>query len=489
MFARKSICIAWATCVLWSAGGVDVKGQNIIFSPEIVQTIENSKAHDAFWSVIVRDSTGNILDGYNFDKNVRPASNLKLLTSAMILNELEPNFTYHTKLYGVGIQAGNVWKGDIIIRGSGDPSISGTFYHKDRFHVFEKFYQALDSLGIKQIDGSLIGNDSYFDQQVYPKGWSWDDLSFYYGVEVNALSFNENAVDLRVYAKNRIGEKPDIEWFPFDTDYVDFVNEQIITPSNSEYDESYRRIMGTNTILLRSSLPQNYVEKESLSILDAPRFFVDTFKKYLEQGGIKLTEPIVVESNSRNWKESRYKVLKEHQSVSLHKLLEPMNKESNNFYAEMLLKTAAAEHYDTPGSTELGVSLIESFAESMDMNEDDLVLSDGSGLASSTLLKIEGLSKMMVKMRSNPYFKAYKNSLAIAGKDGTLEHRFNNTPVEGRLYGKSGYISGVRALSGYLEAASGQPLVVSVITNNYTESTSYIDSIQEEIVQKIYHKY
>lgn len=198
---------------------------------------------------------------------------------------------------------------------------------------------------------------------------------------------------------------------------------------------------------------------------------------------------MVVESTRRNWKESRYTVLGEHLSVPLSKLLKEMNKESNNFYAEMLMKTAAAEHYGTSGSTELGVSLIKGFAENMGMNEDDLVLNDGSGLASSTLLKIEGLSKMMVKMRSNPYFKAYKNSLAVAGKDGTLEHRFNNTPVEGRLYGKSGYISGVRALSGYMEAASGQPLVISVITNNFTESTSYIDHIQEDIIQKIYHKY
>lgn len=489
MFGRQTICVGWAVCILLAAGPVDLKGQNIIFSPEIVQTIENSKARDAYWSVIVRDSTGKILDGYNFDKHIRPASNLKLLTSAMILNELGPSFRYRTKLYGLGIQAGNVWKGDIIIRGSGDPSISGTFYNKDRFHVFDEFQQAFDSLGIKQIDGSLIGNDSYFDQQAYPEGWSWDDLSFYYGVEINALSFNENAVDLRVYANNRIGEKPEIEWFPFDTDYVNFVNEQIITPPYSEYDESYRRLMGTNTILLRSSLPQNYVEKESLSILDAPRFFVDTFKKYLEQGGVKITEPMVVESTRRNWKESRYTVLGEHLSVPLSKLLKEMNKESNNFYAEMLMKTAAAEHYGTSGSTELGVSLIKGFAENMGMNEDDLVLNDGSGLASSTLLKIEGLSKMMVKMRSNPYFKAYKNSLAVAGKDGTLEHRFNNTPVEGRLYGKSGYISGVRALSGYMEAASGQPLVISVITNNFTESTSYIDNIQEDIIQKIYHKY
>lgn len=489
MVGKKTICMGWAVLVLLSAHGVGVKAQHVIFSPEVIQTIENSRAYDAFWSVIVRDSTGKILEGYNFDKIVRPASNLKLLTSAMVLNELGPDFRYSTKMYGLGSLSGNTWQGDIIIRGSGDPSISGTFYNDDRFYVFEKFYQTLDSLGIRKVEGALIGNNSYFDQHSYPEGWSWNDLSFYYGAEINALSFNENAVDLRVYANNGIGEKPHIEWFPFDTDYVEFVNEQIITPAYSEYDESYRRIIGTNTIMLRSTLPQGYVEKESLSIMDAPRFFIDTFKKYLAQGNVTFTRPMSVESHTRSWESSRYTLLEEHQSVTLSQLLREVNKESNNLYAEMLLKTAAAEHYNTEGSTELGISLVETFAMKLGLDIKDLKIKDGSGLASSTLITSEDLSKMLVQMRSNPYFEVYKKSLSVAGRDGTLKHRFRNSPIEGKLHGKTGYISGVRALSGYLESASGQPLIVSVITNNYTESTSYIDSVQEEIIQKIYYKY
>lgn len=489
MLRKTTICIGWTVLALLIAGSGKLNAQDRVSPSEIKETIEQSRANEAFWSVIVRDSTGNILEGYNYDKLVRPASNIKLLTSAMILDELGPDFTYSTKMYGMGTRVDSTWKGNILIRGSGDPSISGTFYNEDRFHVFDQFYQALDSLGIENIEGALIGNDSYFDQKAYPDGWSWDDLSFYYGVEINALSFNENAVDLRVYARNDIGEKPDIEWFPFDTDYVEFVNEQVITPPYSEYDESYHRIMGTNTILLRSSLPQNYVEKESLSILDAPRFFLDTFEKYLAHGGITLNQPLIVESHSRDWNSGRYKVLADHRSKPLSKLLEQVNKESNNFYTEMLLKTAAAEHYNTTGSTELGLSLVKKFAGDMGMNEDHLVMSDGSGLASSTLVSVSDLSTMLVKMQAHPYFDTYKNSLSVSGKDGTLEYRFRNTAIEGKLYGKTGYISGVRALSGYLTASSGRSLVVSVIVNNYTDATSYIDDIQERIIRKVYLTY
>jgi D-alanyl-D-alanine carboxypeptidase/D-alanyl-D-alanine-endopeptidase (penicillin-binding protein 4) len=344
-------------------------------------------------------------------------------------------------------------------------------------------------MGIKKIDGNLIGNDSFFDQQPYPEGWSWQDLSYYYGVEINALSFNNNAVDLRVYADGNVGETPEIEWFPFDTDYVNFVNEQVITPRDSKYDEYYRRLLGTNTIILRSKLPKNYLEKESLSVFNAPMFFLDTFKKYLEDGNIDVKGDLIVDDQPQEWEGGQYKVLADHRSVPLRKLLKQVNKESDNFYTEMLLKTAAARHFDATGSTELGLTLVKDFADSVGMDTSKIVMNDGSGMASSTLITTEDLTKLLVKMREHPQFDVYRNSLSIAGVDGSLENRFKSDSLQGKIRGKTGYVSGVRSLSGYMKASSGKKLVFSVITNNYTKETSYIDYIQEEIVHKLYAKY
>ncbi|MGD8426123.1 MAG: D-alanyl-D-alanine carboxypeptidase/D-alanyl-D-alanine-endopeptidase [Balneolaceae bacterium] len=490
MFKIKSISIGMLALVLSSAIlPLELRAQNIIFSPEVIQTVENSRAHDAFWSVAVRDTTGKILEGYNFEKLVRPASNIKLLTTATILNELGPDYTYSTKMYGLGHQEGDIWEGDIIIRGMGDPSISGKYYNEDRLHVLDEFFMALHSMGIKKIDGNLIGNDSFFDQQPYPEGWSWQDLSYYYGVEINALSFNNNAVDLRVYADGNVGETPEIEWFPFDTDYVNFVNEQVITPRDSKYDEYYRRLLGTNTIILRSKLPKNYLEKESLSVFNAPMFFLDTFKKYLEDGNIDVKGDLIVDDQPQEWEGGQYKVLADHRSVPLRKLLKQVNKESDNFYTEMLLKTAAARHFDATGSTELGLTLVKDFADSVGMDTSKIVMNDGSGMASSTLITTEDLTKLLVKMREHPQFDVYRNSLSIAGVDGSLENRFKSDSLQGKIRGKTGYVSGVRSLSGYMKASSGKKLVFSVITNNYTKETSYIDYIQEEIVHKLYAKY
>lgn len=463
--------------------------QSNIQSDEIEATISKSRTDDAFWAVMIRDSSGTVLEAYNGEKLVRPASNLKLLTSAAILDELGSEFTYKTPMYGFGYQEGGNWIGDIIIEGSGDPSISGTFYDDDRFHVFDKFYMALDTLGIRHISGSLIGSDALFDQQVYPKGWNWDDLSFYYGVEISALSFNNNAVDLTVRADGKVGDTPSIQWFPFDTDYVNFINEQVITPPGTEYDEFYRRVMGTNTIILRSKLPKGYLEEESLSVLNAPMYFMDTFQKYLEDGGISVERGIIIDNQTHLYEEGEYVELASHQSVPLSELLKQVNKESSNFYTEMLLKTMAAEHFGAQGSTELGLEIVRNFAESMNMDTTKMSLSDGSGMSPSTLMKINDLTLLLVNLQQHDQFPVFFNSLSIGGRDGSLKYRFGGTPLVGKFRGKSGYVSGVRALSGYMTAKSGRRLIVGIVTNNYAVKTSYIDAIHETILTRAYHKY
>lgn len=464
-----------------------VFSQNLV--PDFKRSINESRANDAYWSIAVRDSSGTILTGYNNKKLVRPASNLKLLTSAAILDQLGPDFQYETYVYGVGKKVKNVWKGDIIIRGSGDPSISGRFYMDQGFYVFEKFYRALDSLGIQVIEGNLIGNDSYFDQQPYPKGWSWEDLSFYYGVETSALSFNENAVDLEVFANDKVGEMPSIQWFPFDTDYVEFINEQTISPAYTEYDEFYRRMLGTNTIILRSKLPKGYYERESLSIMNATHFFMDTFEKYLEDGKIKLTGQVILDNQPRDWGSAHYQILTKHTSVPLSRMLKIMNTKSSNFYTEMMLKTAAAEKYDTQGSTDLGISMVKEFANRTGMDTTKIVMNDGSGLSPSTLMTPDDLTLLLVKMQTNPWFETYRQSLATAGSEGSLEHRFRSTPLAGNLIGKTGYVSGVRTLSGYMKTASQRKVIFTISTNNYSGKTSYIDSLHQTLLMQIYQAY
>jgi D-alanyl-D-alanine carboxypeptidase/D-alanyl-D-alanine-endopeptidase (penicillin-binding protein 4) len=410
------------------------------------------------------------------------------LTTAAILDRFGADYKFQTHIYGDGELAGNTWEGNLIIKGSGDPSISGDLYDGDRYHVFKKFVNQLKEKGIQKIDGFLIADQSYFDGQMYPKGWDWYDFSFYYGVQISPLSFNNNAVDLEVFAEGEIGDTPRITWFPDSTDYVDFENKQVIAHADTEYDEYYRRELGGNKIVLGSSLPQGYYEDESLSIDDPNMFFLDSFKDYLNENGIEFDGGIVVYGQPFEYDTT--KVLASHQSNELSKLIDWTNKESDNFYTEMLLKTLSAENRTQPGSFEHGIKQVRSFVADLGIDTSYVQMNDGSGMAGGNFNKTSILSDLLVKMQDHYEFDAYFNSMSVAGIDGTLAHRMKGTPLYKNFKGKSGFVTGVRTLSGYFEAKSGKKLIVSLAANNYiSEKVRPIDAVHEKILMYLYEKY
>lgn len=457
-------------------------------SDTILNLITTSRASNALWAVQVRDGSGKVIESYNADKIIRPASNLKLISSGAYLDILGPKFRFSTKLYGHGMQSDSIWTGDLVVEGSGDPSIDGTFYEDDPLFLFEKWTEILKRKGIKKINGNLVGYDGLFDDVPYPEGWEWSDLSFYYAPEISALSFNSNVVDLEVIADGPVGSIPDIQWFPFNTPYVEFVNEQQITPRGTEYDESYRRVLGTNVIILRSTLPQGYYETEPLSVLEPAYYFMDTFQRYLERSGIEVTGQIFIDKNYY-LDQSGMALLDDHRSEPLHELIQWMNRESDNFYTEMFLKKTVAEVYGVQGSTELGLQMLKDYMREMGFDTTLVSLRDASGMAPATLLKAEDFNQYLLKVKEKDYFSYLYESLSVGGVNGTLSHRFRNSTVHGNFYGKTGFVSGVRALSGYLDTNSGQELIVSIFTNNYTARTSHVDLIHQRILEYLYSEY
>ncbi len=470
-----------------------VNETNAQLSPEIQTIIDNSRASNAFWGIQVRDNKGHLIENFNGDKLIRPASNQKLVTSGAVFDRLGADYRFATHLIGSGELVDSVWIGDLYIKSSGDPSINGFLYDGNSLYVFEKWVNTLKELGIQKIKGDIFGFDGLFDEIPYPRGWEWDDLSYYYAPKISALSFNSNVVDLEVIADGPIGSIPRIQWSPFNTPYVEFVNEQIITPPESRFDESYRRILGTNTILLRSTLPQGYYETEPLSVSNPSYFFMDTFYRYLEIMGIDVDGSIYVNSDFYEWKklgdEDGFVPLDVHVSEPLYRIVERINQESDNFYTEMLVKLLGNQDYNVQGTTEMGLNVIKEYMHKMQIDTSIVQLRDGSGLAAANLIRLEDLNRFLHNIKVKDYFDHFYNSLAIAGQNGTLGHRFRNSPVNNRFYGKTGFISGVRSLSGYLKTNSGNELTVSIITNNYSVQTSHIDHLHQRILEHLISVY
>lgn len=450
----------------------------------IQHIINTSAAPNAIWSVSVRDVTGLEIVSLNSNTLLRPASNLKLLTSAAIMNVFGPDHRFETPIYGDGELIDNTWYGNLFVIGVADPSMDGKLYEEDRLFVFKSFLAQLRQAGIHQIKGSLYGDISIFGDEPYPGGWEWDDLSFYYAPEISALAFNGNCVDLEVRADGKIGEKPSITWFPFETPYVKFINEQAITPRGTRYIESYRRLPGSNEILLRSTMPEGYFEEECLSVPNASMFFMDTFARFLQSEGVSIEES--VELLSMPVDTSRMTLLAKHTSKPLHEIMNIVNKDSDNLYTEMLMR--AAQHRKT-GSRAMhneSVAMVRDYATIKGFKPANVYMKDGSGLASFNLLTTSEMSFFLYNMAREPFFDAYKGSFSIAGIAGNFRNRFGRTPLIGNIQGKSGFISGVRAISGYINTEKNNTLIFSIITNNYPTRTLPIDQAHQAILQQLY---
>ncbi|GAB5408676.1 MAG: D-alanyl-D-alanine carboxypeptidase/D-alanyl-D-alanine-endopeptidase [Balneolaceae bacterium] len=464
---------------------------NTLFAQDLESIINSAPNQEALWSVTVRDVNGNIHEELNSDKLIIPASNQKLFTTAAVLDGLGSDFRYTTNIYGRIRADDNTKISRLLIKGAGDPSISGIMYGENRYLVFDSFISQIKNKRLSEVTGQILGDESYFDSQIYPKGWDWDDLSFYYGVEISPLSFNNNAVDLVVDASGDIGNKPSISWFPWNTNYVEFWNGQVISAPNVKYDEFYARDLGTNKIDLGSSLPKGYLEEESLSINCAGCFFLSSFDEYLVQKELKKekqhSEYIIQVSPSVEL--SGYLLIASHSSEPLSKLIEWTNKESDNFYTEMLLKTLAAEKAGIPGTFENGIKEVRKFLGRMEIDTTYVVMKDGSGMASGNFTKTSILSEFLVRMQNHPEFSSFFNSLSIAGIDGTIAHRMKGTSLYNNFKGKSGYVGGVRTLSGYFTTDSGKELIVSFATNNFIGKVRPIDAVHEQILEYLYAKY
>lgn len=451
--------------------------------------IDTSSVNPAFWALTIRDEAGDIIWSLNKELLMRPASNMKLLTTATILNYLGEDYTLKTSLYGLGRQIGDVWSGDLILVGGGDPSIDKHFFPEDPLSVYKNMAAALKEKGIKRVMGSIVGNDSHFDREVYPRSWDWNDLSFYYAPQLSALSFNSNCINLTVDANGKVGGTPTLSWFPYNTDYISFVNLQKITELGTEYEEYYKRMPGSNTVRLASTMPVGYIEKEDLTVDEPALFAIDTFKRLLNEQGIAVEGGIAMEHTTRNFENGNYHLIARHTSPTMKELVEHINKASDNFYTEMMLKEVGSVVLGGQGTTKKGLQAMRTFLAEVGVDTNLVVHSDGSGLSGRGLISTESVSLLLDYMRSSDKFDAYFASLPVAGVDGTLKYRFRKNDTYAKVHAKTGYIGGARALSGYVDCKSGRRLTFSMMTNNFAGPVSDVDRVHEAFLDILYNKF
>ncbi len=451
--------------------------------------LDDADFDDAYWGALVTDlETGAVLYERNAARRFIPASNMKLFTTAAALDALGPDFRYETRLYANGDITNGTLRGGLVVRGSGDPTFGGRYTGGDLTLVFRQWADSLRAAGVQRVTGVVVGDDNVFDNVHLGEGWQWDDLVWYYGAEIAGLQFNEGTINVKVRGTTP-GDRARIEVEP-DFGYARLLN-QTTTTAGGDIHEGYRRDLGDNEFTVTTTVPAGRVEEEALAIVNPTEYFVSTMVGVFRQAGIQVdAEQVDVDEWGRLPDYGTLTRLASHQSPPLSAIVGETNTESNNLYAEHLLRTLGAYVYrgtDLPtGSAWAGAAAAEPFLRRLGVDPESFRIADGSGLSALNRLTPVGIVAILRGMSEHPdraTAEAFYSSLAVGGYTGTLQSRYRSGDARGNVHAKTGYISGARTLSGYVTSERGHRLAFSLLCNNYSVSTSRVNRAQDQIVE------
>ncbi len=498
---REILLIAGLTLVLSACGGTSgVRERSGPYTPSEIRhlalridsLLSSPAFNDAIWAGKIVDlSTGSTVYSRNSEKNLTPASNTKLYTTAAALDQLGPGFRYRTPLYLRGYIISDTLKGDLVVRGSGDPTLSPRFLDGGPDSVFRAWADSIRELGVRVVSGRLIGDDNLFDEEVLGIGWSWDDETYWYSAQIGALTVAENCVELEVKGSRR-GEKASISWTPA-TDYIIVINRTQTVGENEPDRERYARLRGQNTILVESTVAENSVDTECLAIEDPTLFFVDILRSTLESSGIEIVgESLDADELDvvLDYSQSDIRRVAVHTSPPMSLIAEVINKPSHNLIAEMVLKTVGTEHpvedsTIVPGSAEMGLEAAKRTFHAAGVDTSRIRLVDGSGLSRMNLISTDMTASILRYMWNHPdpeAREAFLKSLPVGGVDGTLKNRFLEGRAANNVRAKTGTLTRVSSLSGYVRSRTGRPIAFALMCNNYTAPTRSVRDVQDGVV-------
>jgi D-alanyl-D-alanine carboxypeptidase/D-alanyl-D-alanine-endopeptidase (penicillin-binding protein 4) len=431
---------------------------------------------NAQWGVVIQSlETGEYFFKRNEDKLFIPASDMKLFTTAAGLYLLGPEYRFSTNIYMNGTVDGSILDGDLVIEGRGDPTISGRFYNNDMFKVFENWADSLSAMGIDEITGNIIGYDDDFDNKLWGKGWPWDLESYWFEAPCGPISFNDNVVDINVTTSYN---KPVISVIP-DINYIVISNNVVVVDRDSASNIDVYREQGTNLVNVTGNIHRGDSVQTFVTVNNPTQYAMVVLKRILLKKGINVKGyPVDIDAVPTPVTLNQIKKIFTYYSPPLKEIIKVINKNSENFFAEQLLKTIGLEERNF-GSLDNAVDAMHSVLKEMGIDPDNMVIADGSGLSRLNLVTPKQIVNLLNYMYKNRYSNPFMNSLSIAGVDGTLGTRMKNTKATDRVRGKSGYLDGVRSLSGYAFTGDNEPVAFSIIANNFLVPYKLVDNLQD----------
>jgi D-alanyl-D-alanine carboxypeptidase/D-alanyl-D-alanine-endopeptidase (penicillin-binding protein 4) len=447
--------------------------------------IDKSDSGKARWGVFVMSlRDGRVWYSRDGDKLFTPASNMKIYTTAVALDLLGPDFRWRTSVYAsTEPSPDGVIDGDVILYGRGAPDL-------DSKNGLPALADQLKQRGVRRVRGKIIGDESYFRGEQYGIGWQWNDLQWYYGAQPSALSVDENAAEVTLGPGSKSAGPASVVITPNDS-HLELTNRATTGERDAATTIGIKRGLSNNELVVWGEFPiGGHAYSAFMSIHDPPLRAATVFKRLLNTRGIQVDGDVETRdfrtSESTRFDPQRAIELANIESAPLAIIVRTTNKESNNLYAELIVRTlgkekgTSAPDPDLPknaarGDDEAGVAVVKKWLSDHGINAISLALHDGSGLSRLDLITPESAARLLSIAAQASWRQSFYDSLPVAGHDGTLQGRLIN--ITGRIVAKTGSLTYDHSLSGYATTQSGNILAFSIICNDATGQTRPVKTI------------
>jgi len=424
--------------------------------------------------------TGDIIYEKNPDKLLIPASTTKILTAYTALKKLKPTSTFKTQILAKGVIQNGTLIGDIYLKGGGDPSL-----------VSERMWMLVNDFtrsGVQKIEGNVIADGNYFDLEKRPSTRPQYLKDQAYAAPLGALSFNFNTTTIYVRSGGTKGTPPVIISDP-ENSYVEIVNQATTSAPNTKATITVSRIDSKtgdlgDTVLIRGQMPMGHKELRYFRNISSPSLYTtQMFVDFCKRRGIQIGGRVL-----EGTAPSDARLLVEFESLPIWQVVWGMNKFSNNFVADQILKKVGADSWGVPGTLTKGLTSVHDALQDIGIPPTSYHVVDGSGLSRETRLTPHQLVKVLSAAATDFTISAeFAASLGIAGEDGTLRRRLPSQATQMIIRGKTGSLDGVDALAGYLSKQDGDNIVFAILLNDpsgkHGRMTGWIDQIAKAISQ------
>jgi len=441
---------------------------------QLLDTIQNdSEISTGTLAASVRSTqTGQYKIQYNARKSVNSASTLKLISTATALSVLGPDYRFKTFIEYDGTIADSVLRGNVYIRGTGDPSLGSSRVGLDFQQVVNLFARQIKDFGVKRIEGFILGDGSIFPENTLADSWVWGDIGNYYGAGVSGLNINENLYEIHFKpAKALNADAPIARIYPTVPD-ITLINKVTTGERGSGDNVIVYNTPLSNTIVAEGTVPlgpANFVVKGSLP---DPAYFLayHVQQKFQELMG-------QVSNTTMNWLQFNNRLrpvvkprspIFTYESPSLSTLAQHCNFQSINLYADAFLKTAGYTLVKDAGF-DTSVKATKSLWTQRGVDLQGFMVRDGSGLSPSGVLTANNLTDILFTMSRDSAFRDFYASIPTVGLNGTVQNLAKGSKAVGNVRAKSGSIANTRAFSGYYTSANGELMAFTFIINRYAD--------------------